>query len=209
MPNQRQSFNFYWSYYDYSEGMSQAQRDRWCGGIVAYYFDDVEPEFTGELARAFKLARPNIDTAKGRSKAASKPRTKREQNANKTLTKPEQNVSNTPLEDIDKELDIDKGLTPIVPFERFWSIWPKKVAKSTAEKSWNKLAPNEEIADSILTAIERQKHSQQWRKDNGQYIPHAATWLNQRRWEDETEGGVPDDIPQFKTVVQLSAEPTT
>jgi len=36
----------------------------------------------------------------------------------------------------------------------------------------------------MLAAIERQRGSQQWVKDNGQFIPHAATWLNQERWQD-------------------------
>ena len=27
--------------------------------------------------------------------------------------------------------------------------------------------------------------SAQWQRDNGQYIPHPATWLNQGRWDDE------------------------
>ena len=38
---------------------------------------------------------------------------------------------------------------------------------------------------TLLDAIEAQKCSAQWSKDNGQYIPHAATWLNWKRWEDK------------------------
>ena len=26
-----------------------------------------------------------------------------------------------------------------------------------------------------------------WLKDNGQFIPHAATWLNGKRWNDEVK----------------------
>lgn len=37
----------------------------------------------------------------------------------------------------------------------------------------------------MLNAIEIAKQSMQWNKDNGQYIPNPATWLNQKRWEDE------------------------
>ena len=39
----------------------------------------------------------------------------------------------------------------------------------------------------MVKAIEVQKKSEQWQRDNGQYIPHPSTWLNQRRWEDEME----------------------
>ena len=39
----------------------------------------------------------------------------------------------------------------------------------------------------ILTALNWQKKSEQWLKDNGQFIPYPATYLNQRRWEDEPQ----------------------
>ena len=29
------------------------------------------------------------------------------------------------------------------------------------------------------------KKSKEWKKENGKYIPHPTTWLNQKRWEDE------------------------
>ena len=53
-------------------------------------------------------------------------------------------------------------------------------------KAFDKAKIDDELLDVILTAIERQKASDQWTKDNGQFIPHPATWLNQKRWEDET-----------------------
>lgn len=40
-----------------------------------------------------------------------------------------------------------------------------------------------------MAALEAAKKCDQWRKDNGQFIPYPATWLNQERWEDEY--GVP------------------
>ena len=42
------------------------------------------------------------------------------------------------------------------------------------------------MLETMIQAIEQHKRSDQWTRDNGQYIPHPATWLNQRRWEDET-----------------------
>ena len=37
----------------------------------------------------------------------------------------------------------------------------------------------------MIVAIERQKKSNDWKKDNGQFIPLPYTWLNGERWEDE------------------------
>jgi hypothetical protein len=66
----------------------------------------------------------------------------------------------------------------------FWDSYPRKAGKQEAFKSWIKSGNKPAIAD-ILQAIESQKKSDQWRKDNGQFIPHPATWINQGRWDDK------------------------
>lgn len=72
-------------------------------------------------------------------------------------------------------------------FDRFWRAYPKRKAKGAAEKSWKALKPDAELVELILEAIEAQRQSDGWTKQNGEFIPMPATWLNQRRWEDETE----------------------
>jgi hypothetical protein len=67
----------------------------------------------------------------------------------------------------------------------FWKIYPKKVGKDAAWRAWkyrNGSLPGIQI---IIEAIKAQSQSEQWRKDNGQYIPNPSTWINQGRWEDE------------------------
>lgn len=72
-------------------------------------------------------------------------------------------------------------------FQKFWSAYPKKVGKQTAKKAFQKV---DVPLDVLLEALDQQKRLAQWKKDGGQYIPNPATWLNQRRWEDEiTTGG--------------------
>lgn len=71
-------------------------------------------------------------------------------------------------------------------FNRFWVAYPRKTAKQQALKAWQKLKPDEGLTDTILSALERFKQTEQWRKDNGRFIPYPATWLNGKRWEDET-----------------------
>lgn len=41
---------------------------------------------------------------------------------------------------------------------------------------------------AILSDISRRVASGEWDKARMEYIPHPATYLNQRRWEDETKG---------------------
>lgn len=69
-------------------------------------------------------------------------------------------------------------------FDQFWKAYPKKSGKEAARVSFAKKTKGVSL-DIILGAIEKQKRSVQWTKDNGQYIPNPATWLNQGRWEDE------------------------
>lgn len=72
-------------------------------------------------------------------------------------------------------------------FAEFWQAYPKKVGKGAAEKAFVKLKPGNALLKAMLSAVEAQKQSAQWQREGGQYIPNPATWLNQRRWEDETE----------------------
>lgn len=73
----------------------------------------------------------------------------------------------------------------LVPFERFWSLYPRKVKKPSALKAWNKQKVTPENFEQIVASLARSVSSIEWKKAGGQYIPHPATWLNDRRWEDE------------------------
>lgn len=72
-------------------------------------------------------------------------------------------------------------------FIAFWKAYPVKKAKAYAEKIWIRMKMDDELFDIIMAALEEHKLSEQWVKDGGRFIPHASTWLNQRRWEDELE----------------------
>jgi DNA replication protein DnaD len=76
---------------------------------------------------------------------------------------------------------------PTGDFDRFWKEYPKKMGKGKAEEALNKIRPSQKLMDEIMEAIERQKKSDQWTKEEGKYIPNPATWLNQKRWGDELE----------------------
>lgn len=69
-------------------------------------------------------------------------------------------------------------------FDEFWSAYPRKVSKPQAEKAWRKLNPDAQTLQNILDGVARDGRSDQWLRDGGQFIPHPATWLNGRRWED-------------------------
>jgi uncharacterized protein YdaU (DUF1376 family) len=70
-------------------------------------------------------------------------------------------------------------------FDKFWSAYPRKVAKENAMKAFAKRKPDEQMLGEMLKAVAVQAASDGWQKDGGQFIPHAATWLNAGRWQDE------------------------
>jgi hypothetical protein len=71
----------------------------------------------------------------------------------------------------------------------FWECYPLKVKKPKALAAFMKPKPDQALLDRMLEAIEGQKQSRAWRKDNGQFIPHPATWLADRQWEDSIMSG--------------------
>lgn len=71
-------------------------------------------------------------------------------------------------------------------FDSFWKVYPRKVAKKEAKKSWKRVCKNKETYNSIMKALTTQIVAYKWDK-NIQYCPHPSTWLNQERWNDVVE----------------------
>lgn len=67
-------------------------------------------------------------------------------------------------------------------FEIFWKIWPRKESKATAVKSWAKAIKKVSPDEIIKAATDYAKHPNNADK---KFVPYAATWLNQERWQDE------------------------
>lgn len=70
-------------------------------------------------------------------------------------------------------------------FETFYKAYPRKIGKVNVEKWFKKNKPDEELMNKILTSLEEHKKLKQWQ--DKQFIPYPATWLNQKRWEDELD----------------------
>lgn len=107
----------------------------------------------------------------------------------------QRNVNHT-----DTDTDTDKNTKSSSPaaddlFPKFWTLYPNKKGKAAAEKAWKKLKVTDDLFTLIAQGLAKQCASQAWLKDSGQFIPHPATWLNGKRWEDE--------IPSAPTNVHL------
>ena len=74
-----------------------------------------------------------------------------------------------------------------IRFTSFWNEYPKKAGKVIAERAFNRLNPSKTLFDKVLEDVRQRKQSEQWQKEKGKFILNPATYLNQRRWEDETK----------------------
>lgn len=90
-------------------------------------------------------------------------------------------------------------------FNRFWNAYPKKKSKGNAEKWFTKNKPSEELVNTMIEKISLLKNTEQWKKEDGQFIPYPTTWLNAKGWEDEI---LEDDLIETKEdeIARLSAE---
>ena len=65
-------------------------------------------------------------------------------------------------------------------FDSFWSTYPRRTAKGAAEKAWSKVT-----ADHAVVIEAAELFASRCQNTDPKFIPHPATWLNQRRWEDD------------------------
>jgi uncharacterized protein YdaU (DUF1376 family) len=110
--------------------------------------------------------RAKIEQASRAGKASAE----RRFNAGSTDVQP--TINHKPI--TNNQIDIDR-------FELFWKQYPRKIAKPNALKAWLKIKPNDQLSQKMIDAVKQQKLSDR----EIQFVPHAATWLNGRRWEDE------------------------
>lgn len=70
-------------------------------------------------------------------------------------------------------------------FDMFWELYPRKIARKYAEDAWKKIPACNQL--DVIEGIK--KHVVMWRQQGTekQYIPHASSWLNGKRWTDEIE----------------------
>ena len=101
---------------------------------------------------------------------------------------------------------LNPDITEHVPFSEFYSLYPKKQARADAEKAWN-VAFKESVLtktiweEKVRPALLAQSESEQWLKENGQFIPYPATWIRRRRWEDQIE--TKTEVPNWNEIRSL------
>lgn len=103
------------------------------------------------------------------------------------------NVTNNVTCNTEKEKEIEKDKEIYIQararidnqFAEFWEEYPRKVGKPKAKHAFMKAVKDQQTFDALMDGLKRYKQTGQWNRDNGEFIPHPTTWLNQRRWEDD------------------------
>lgn len=74
---------------------------------------------------------------------------------------------------------------PAVSFDEFWAIYPRKKNKKQARKTFDKIRWTPELWEQVRAALEWQ--TKEWAQRPPNFTPHASTYLNNERWEDEPD----------------------
>lgn len=179
-----------------TQELNDQEKGRLIDAIVVYdNGGDWQERIKGNERYVFPGYRARIDrwkeTCENR-KAPKEPDDDKPQQKKQTVTK--KSNRNKTHKDNDNDNDNVLKETPLTgskenretasrAFDKFWAVYPRHEGKQAALKAFEKIGPDEALLETMITAITKQKRSEQWQ--DPRYIPHPATWLNGRRWEDE------------------------
>lgn len=180
--------------------------------ICAYALFGEEPDLDklpDSVSIAFELIRPVLDASRRKAKNGKQGGSKAKQTESKQEangSKPEANDTEMDgpasegekekekEEEIEKEIEIEhecvkaspaesKPAAPGSAFTSFWEAYPNKINREDAWNAWKSLNPDSGTARAVMDGLEAWKKSERWAEDGGRYIPSAAKWLRDRRWE--------------------------
>lgn len=171
--------------------------------ICAYALFGEDPDLDqlpDSVSIAFELIRPVLDSSRRKAKNGKQGGSKTKQ----TGSKPEANASKQDdsssegekekEKEKEKEIEIEhecvkRGCAESKPqaegrsFTGFWEDYPAKINREEAWETWKVINPDVQTVGRIKAGLEAWKRSPQWTEDGGRYIPSAAKWLKDRRWE--------------------------
>ena len=85
-------------------------------------------------------------------------------------------------------------------FKIFWKEYPRKVGRELAREKWLRIDFSTMDSEKIINQVKLLKKTE-WMGKDDKYIPHASTWLSQKRYYDEIESGKKLALPEKKICV--------
>ena len=182
----RDSFIFYRSFLKSIQHLDPVEQLELFQAIVQYGLDQHEPEMSRYVRAVWESIKPQLDANQRKYENGCKGG-KPKANHPVTTTEPPHNLmSNDNGNDNEKENDNAKEEGVMakpkrdssILFDQFWNLYPRKTSKQSASKAFAKLKDIDQQA--AINNIARL-----YAETPVQFVPHAATYLNQGRWEDQ------------------------
>ena len=203
----RDSFIFYRSFLKSIQHLDTNEQLELFLAIVEYGLDQREPEMSRYVRAVWESIKPQLDAnqrkyengCKGGKPKHNQSVTTPEPNPNQDLTTPEPPhnlMYNDNGNDNGNEKEKEEGTIRIpkrdssVAFNQFWELYPRKTSKQSASKAFAKL--KDEDQQKAISNIGRL-----YSETPIQFVPHAATYINQARWDDQV-------IPRTNTFNHLN-----
>ena len=202
----RESFIFYKSFYESIKELEPLDQVQIYNAIFNYQFEGEESELKGICKSIFTLIIPQLEAnnkrylngLKGGAPKGNRNATKKQPKNNLELTKkqPNENENENDNENVNVNDNVttNNNIYDFIEekydnkiFEKFWNEYPKKISKGNAEKWFKKNKPTNDLVDLMIEKLKIYKETEQWKKDNGKYIPYPSSWLNAKGWEDEIQ----------------------
>lgn len=208
----RDSFVFYRSFYDAIQNMDELKNELGLSqekineykisildAICEFGLNGKEIDLNGVSNILFTSIKPQLEANTKRYKSGLKggrpkktnnqeiTKLKPKTNQNKTKEKPNVNVN----DNVNDNVNVNENISAW--FETFWREYPRKVNKKKSKEKFMKICKDEETYNQIMRGLRNQKNTYDWKKNNGQFVPHPTTWLNGERWKDEIETAIDDD----------------
>ena len=195
-----------WSEYLSGEDISLSEIGSLVLAFYQYQKDKTEPNFRGLLKAEFNRYRDNDIIRKQKAEAGRKggQKTQNILSASSTVSSTASSTASTNINKINEtEMEVnerevknnstqenttlkDEQLTEMEErFAEFWEAYPRKIREHSAHSEFMRINPDEKLFKEILSGLEKHKQSEQWRKENGQFIPYLHNWLAERRWTEE------------------------
>lgn len=197
------SFKVWPSYHEAIKGLPDEMRLALYDAIFVYGVERTEPNLQDPISKAiFAALRPNIDASVKAIETGAKAHASKTSDNSKAppeappeappVSFSEPSASNRDRDrewksdkngngDCDIKKDAARERERDSDFEAFWAAFPKKTGRKEAMEAFNNA--NASLSE-LLSAIEAQKQSAQWKAEGGRYIPNPASWLNKEGWRD-------------------------
>lgn len=181
----RKQFTFYRSYYEALLKLPQSLRLGALEAVIGYALDGAEPAGLDDMQEmAFLLIRPTLDAARKMAEGGKKgkPGKRSKKGCQKEGEKEKENETENKIEFENEDECLGPG------FEEFWELYPVKLGKEKARDAWERLKPD---GQAVCDGVKKWRQTQQWKKEQGRFIPRAAKFLEERHYEQLPAGHIP------------------